>query len=272
MTTISHLHQNLLFGTALVFLLPAITRALPNGLAAERNLTLQLQRGSFTVRRYQARLQPGTTSPKALIVFGSGCGGWTEWESKVCLYLQGEGYEVLGIDFAQYAQNDYDAPTLNHDYRAIVKAGLAPYASHPPPVILGGWSTGAEQAAAVASGSFPPAQLVGLLLISPGSEGGYGAYAVEYVTLDPPADRYFLMAELAPKITNVRVAQWHAGYDPLDSCSWLRTLKAPHREFDYPYAIHDFGDASPDFLRQLSASVAWILAQPPVTVKPSVGK
>ena len=260
--------QNLILGAALLLALPGVLGATASATASP--MVVNLQRGIFSMRRYQAHPLPGAL-PKALIIFGSGCGGWSSFEEKICRRLQMEGYEVLGLDFALYAANDYDAATLERDYHTIVQAGLALYPKRVP-VILGGWSTGAEQAVSVAGDPFPPPELTGLLLISPGSEGGYGSYALAYISLDPPASRYFLLREFAPKITGLRVAQWHAEYDPLDSRSWLKHLKAPYREFDFANAIHDYRDACPDFLAQLSESVTWILNGPTSIAKPSTGK
>jgi hypothetical protein len=221
---------------------------------------LNLSRGNFNVLLYRAKLPDAGASPKALIIFGTGSGGWSYWEEAVACRLQADGYEVLGIDFALYSQHDYDLNILEDDYQTIIQSGLKACGNHPLPVILGGWSTGAEQAVAVAGGPHPPAGLTGLLLVSPGGEGGYGTYATNYIYWNAPASKLFKLADFAPKLDNLRIAQWHAQLDPLDSRAWLASLITPHREFDFDHALHDYRGACDAFLVRLSKSVSWILS------------
>jgi phosphatidylglycerol lysyltransferase len=220
---------------------------------------MDLSRGKFSFFHFFFKPTAARPEPKALVIFGSGAAGWMGWEDKVCDWLQADGCEVLGIDCRKYALSDYNLGILQADTQKMVQAYLAPYGGHPPPVILGGWSTGAEQAIAVAGGSHPPAGLVGLLLIAPGSTGGFGQYATNYLILNAPPDRIFHPVDFAPRFENLRVAQWHAEFDLLDSVAWLKLVPGPHREYDFRNAIHDYRDACDEFLTGLSGSVAWIL-------------
>jgi len=223
-------------------------------------IQLKLSRGNFEVLRYPAKTDSAGASPKALITLGTGSGGWSYWEERVSCKLQADGYEVLGIDFALYAQSDYDLNILQSDYQKIVQYDLKACGNRPLPVIMGGWSTGAEQSVAVAGGPHPPSGLVGLLLVSPGSEGAYGIYATNYTDWNTPAAKVFKLADFAPKLSDLRIAQWHAQLDPLDSRKWLNSLATTHREFDFDEALHDYHGACDNFLAQLSKSVSWILS------------
>jgi pimeloyl-ACP methyl ester carboxylesterase len=169
--------------------------------------------------------------------------------------LQANGYEVAGLDFAFYSQKDYDLKTLANDSLTITQT----YAKDKLPVILAGWSTGAEQVVAAASGLPPMPNLAGLLLVSPGNTGGYGPCATNYIFWNEPASKLFTLTALAPKMPRVRIVQWHAEFDPLDSTAWLTRLRVPYQEHDFPNAIHDFHGACPVFLSQLDASISWIL-------------
>src|SRR5271170_3148793 len=73
------------------------------------------------------------------------------------------------------------------------------------------------------------------------------------------ASKLFNLADFDPGLSRLRIAQWHAQLDPLDSCTWLDSLPAVHREFDFAHAIHDYCGACNDFMAQLSQSVSWIL-------------
>jgi hypothetical protein len=237
--------------------LHAHTKAVP--WPSGEKVRLNLSRGGFDILRYRAELDSKEASPKALIIFGTGSGGWSYWEEGVSRRLQADGFEVLGVDFALYARHDYDLNILENDYQKIVEYGLKACGNRPLPVIMGGWSTGAEQAVAAAGGPHPPAGLVGLLLVSPGSEGAYGTYATNYVNWNTPASKLFKLADFSSKLKPLRIAQWHAQLDPLDSLTWLDSLPATHREFDFAHALHDYRGACGEFLARLSKSVLWIL-------------
>jgi phosphatidylglycerol lysyltransferase len=228
-----------------------------------QNVSVELKRGNFSIRRfhYPNQREPSFKVPKAVILFASGGGGWNEWEEKVCDNLRKDGYEILGVDVHIYAQSDYDLDTLQQDFQTLAQFGLRPYGEHPPPLIIGGWSSGAEQAVAIGGGPHPPTGLVGLLLISPGSWGGYGWYAANDVGPHLMRKGTFDLTDFAPKLTYLRIVQWHAGLDLLDSRSWLNSLKGPHREYDLSYAIHDYDGASDAFLGRLNESLSWVLNQ-----------
>jgi hypothetical protein len=220
--------------------------------------SLPLSRGDFSFFHFFFKPTDTLKTPKALVLFGSGGAGWGGWEDRVGDKLQAEGYEVLGINSEIYAHSDYDINNLQADFQKMAQAYRAPYGAHPPPVILGGWSTGAEQAVAVAGGPHPPDGLVGLLLVSPGSSGAYGRDATDYVLANVPPQKVFQLVGFAPRLVNLRIAQWHAQYDLLDSLTWLSFLKTGHREYDFSNSIHDFRSACDEFLTRLSGSVAWI--------------
>jgi len=226
-----------------------------------QNVPLHFKRGDFVVFHYPAQLDSSAKIPKALILFGGGGGGWSYWEERFCHKLQTEGYEVIGLDFAPYAKTDYNLDILQRDFQTMAEYGLKPYGEHGPPLIVSGWSTGAEQAVAVAGGPRPPGGLVGLLLIAPGSWGGYGWFATADFGPRVVKTSTFDLTDFAPNLTRLRIAQWHAAFDITDSRSWLASLKAPHREYDLANCTHDYGEASDEFLNRLDESVAWILGK-----------
>jgi hypothetical protein len=220
-------------------------------------LTVPLARGDFTVLRFPSA-QPVT---KAIILFGSGDGGWrSDFEERVARGLQQQGYDVIGIDCAASARTDYDLPTLQADFARIAQAAEAPFGTQAPQLIVGGYSMGAEQAIAVAGGPNRPPGLSGLLLISPVSRGRYGLRPLDQVDVPPSGPGTFALADFAGSLGTLRVAQWHGGWDPTDSVAWLSQVRAPHRELVYPEAWHNFRSACPDFLQKLGESAAWVAA------------
>jgi hypothetical protein len=221
--------------------------------------TLALKRGDFTVFRYVPGQAEFAAYPRAVIIFGSGDGGFDGWEDRVCKALQADGYEVLGFDCNVYAKTDYDLDTLQADMNTIAQSSLLRYGS-PPPLILGGWSMGAEQAVPAAGGPHPPAGLTGLLLISPGNRGRYGLRVPDRWDVPPTGPGTFALEDFSHRLDGLRVAQWDGNLDLLDSKTWLASLTATHKEFDFPYGLHDYNGASDDFLTALKQSIAWILS------------
>ena len=219
---------------------------------------LSLRRGVFTVYDFA----PKAGAPRAVIIFGSGDGGWGGWEETVCQTLCNHGYQVIGIDSADYAITDYNLATLQADFGLIADKFLAPYGANPPPLLEGGWSMGAAQAIAIAGGPHPPRDLTGLLLASPLSRGRYGLRISDKLNFLPYGPGTFAVHDFAPAMTHLRIAQWHGSEDTIDSRTWLKDLKDPHREYDLPHAGHNYNAASDAFLRQLLNSVKWILDRP----------
>jgi hypothetical protein len=234
-----------------------------------QEVTLDLKRGGMLILHYPAKHDASRPVPKAVILFESGGGGWCWWEDKLCTRLQKEGYEVVGIDARLYSLSDYDVDILQHDFQTLAQYGMKRYGGSLP-LIIGGWSTGAEQAVAAGGGPHPPDHLAGLLLIAPGSWGGYGWFTAHDYGPRLSKKGTFALADFAPSLTRVRIVQWHADLDMLDSRSWLHSLQGPCREYDLSNSIHDFGGVSDEFLAGLGQSLDWILdphAQPVAPVQ-----
>ena len=221
--------------------------------------SMVLRRGPFTYIDFPSR----RIETRAVIIFGSGDAGWGGWEDAVCRAMAANGYEVIGIDFAPYAKTDYDLDTLQADYTQLAQAARGPFGGHAPPLILSGWSMGAEQAVPVAAGPHPPPGLAGLLLISPGSRGRYGLHSADRLDIPPTGPGTFALEDFSRGLGNLRVLQWHAGLDPLDSTTWLQALSAPHREMDFAGVWHDFDGPSDVFVQEMVRSLDWILSPAP---------
>jgi phosphatidylglycerol lysyltransferase len=222
-------------------------------------VTVQLTRGPFTFLDFPSK----ESQTRAIIMFGSGDGGWSGFEEEIAYALEENGYRVLGIDFASYAETDYDLPTLQADFNRMARKAEQPYGAHPPPVIIGGWSMGAAQAIAAAGGPNPPQRLAGLLLVDPCSRGRYGLRMSDRADILPTGPGTFAAADFARTLDDRRVVQWHAAEDSIDSRAWLQSLTAKHREFDFQNTGHYYSYDREDFLQKLTASVPWILSSVP---------
>lgn len=207
----------------------------------------------------------GKKAPKGIVVLGTGDGGWSYWEENTAKHLAERGYAVAGWDCRKFADTrQFDQPKLVTGFMAAWKAVVARSgASEKAPVWYGGWSTGAEQAAAAAATMERPPNLTGLLLAAPGERGRYGIITSDLLLLTPRGPGSFAMTDLAPKLAGLRVAQFAAGLDPLDHHEWLQSLATPHKLIELPGKLHDMGGAGPDFQKALDDAMTWTLSPDP---------
>ena len=257
MTSRTILHGILSAGLIAAFIFPAMADTVQ---PAPVDVTLRLKRGDFIIHRFVPGDPKFAAHPLAVIIFGSGDGGFGGWEERICGPLQFAGYEMLGFDCKLYAITDYDLDTLQADFNTIAQSSLSRYGDHPPPLILGGWSMGAEQAVPAAGGPHPPQGLVGLMLLSPGERGRYGLRAIDGLDIAPTGPGTFALKDFAHSLDNVRVAHWNGAVDLPGSKNWLSSLIAPHKAFEFPYSTHYYHGFSDDFLKLLEKSITWILS------------
>ncbi len=71
----------------------------------------------------------------------------------------------------------------------------------------------------------------------------------------------FALAELAPALQGLCIAQFSAGLDPLDDVKWLDALgpKTPHQLVRIPGVPHDMGGAGPRFLAEFDMAIQWMM-------------
>ncbi len=197
---------------------------------------------------------------KALVVFGTGDGGWSYFEDRIARALSAEGYAVVGWDCRAYAKlGPYTQEDIAADVNAAIKKGRSFLRSEDGPIVLGGWSTGAEQMIAVAASPHRPKETTGLLILAPGERGRYGITMTDLLGLTPRGANTFALADMAKHLEDLRVVQFHGEKDNLDQTDWLKKLSAPHQLEVYPNAGHDFDGASPAFLEQLCQKMTWLI-------------
>lgn len=261
--SLSSFAKSVIFGLALLGLGAA------SAVGADQPTTaFSLSRGSYAARFYAPAKN---TAPRALVVFGSGDGGWSYWEERVCRHLAERHFAVAGVDFNAYAGADYTPEILREDYRRLA-AELR--RRHPgteeTPVVYGGWSMGAEQAfpaASVPAGRAP--RLRGLLLVAPGGRGRYGLRLRDRMAISPHGPGTFGLRELAPHCSDLRFAVFHAGLDLLDDLKWSEKLPLDLRLWTVPRAFHDFAGAGDEFLGLVDEAMRWLLVPPAPASAPS---
>lgn len=219
-------------------------------------LPLTLSQGSFQILYFN-----GPGKPSGIVILGTGDGGWSYWEENTARHLIKNGYAVGGWDCRKFADSRiYDQSGLAAGFKAAVEAvKVRAEADDDVPVWYGGWSTGAEQSvAAAALETERPDNLTGLLLAAPGERGRYGITAPDLLGATPTGPNSFALADLAPGLTGLSVAQFVAGLDPMDDVKWLDKLGSiPHKQFLLPGLLHDMGGAGPKFLATVDEAMTW---------------
>ena len=224
-------------------------------------LPLQLSSGHFETRYYAAK------HAKGIIIVATGDGGWSgQWEEPVALHAAAAGFAVGGWDCRKFADTrSFDHTQLVEAFNAAV-AAVRERAKLPAdcPVWFAGWSTGAEWAVAAATSIDRENHLVGILAAAPGERSRYGISKSDLLGAKPEGLGTYALAELAPAIRGVRIAQFAGELDPLDDTRWLTSLPngTPHKLVVIPGAPHDMDRAGNRFLSEFDMAIQWMLDTP----------
>ena len=221
-------------------------------------LPLALTSGPFQTNYYAA------DDPKGILIVATGDGGWSQqWEEPVALHAAAVGYAVGGWDCRKFADSRrFNQAQLAAAFNAAVeavrqRAGLA----EDCPVWFTGWSTGAEWAVAAAATPERHPHLIGILAAAPGERSRYGISSSDLLGLPSTGPDSFALVDLAPALQGVRIVQFSAGLDPLDSATWLDALgpQSPHKLIRIPGVPHDMGQAGARFLAELDMAIQWMM-------------
>jgi phosphatidylglycerol lysyltransferase len=226
--------------------------------------TVELSHARVIVRLYEPE-----ETPRAIMVFGSGDGGWSAWEDSIAHWLVESGVYVVGLDLREYAEKDYNQELLGRDMARLAQEGVARCNGADSPIIYAGWSMGAVQAIAAAASNERPGRLAGVIMLSADDRGRYGLRKGDELGLTPRGAGTFGLEEFTSAVADLRVAQFHGGADFMASTAWIRTLKSKHALYVVPGANHGFDGPDDRFKTWLLLGVNWVLgdetaATPPI--------
>ena len=226
--------------------------------ATGEHLPLDLKCGPFEELYYCQ-----SDDPKGIIILGSGDGGWSYWEERLATHAAAEGYAVGGWDCRKFADSrKFKQADLVEGFRkATAAVRLKSDADDDCPVWFTGWSTGAEWAIAAAASPDREPELIGLLPAAPGDRSRYGITQSDLLGLPSLGPDSFALADLAPDLGGLCVAQFAAGLDPMDDITWLDKLgpNSPHIVVRIPKVLHDMGKAGDRFLSRFDQALQWTL-------------
>ncbi len=242
-----------------VFLIAALTCGLAKGQDGNdlepKNVDVQLVRGKATFRLYPSQLE----QPRAILVFGSGDGGWSDWEDVVCQWLSETGVICAGVNLREYSATDFSQQMLGTDMATISIAAMKESKHTDLPLIYGGWSMGAVQCVPAAAWKGHPKELSGVLMLSADSRGRWGLRSSDEMGLTPTGPGTYSLGEFTKGMAGLRVAQFHGTTDFMASTAWIRNLKTPHMLYLVPGANHGFDGPAPSFQERLLRGMDWVL-------------
>ncbi|HZR80480.1 MAG TPA: AcvB/VirJ family lysyl-phosphatidylglycerol hydrolase [Candidatus Binatia bacterium] len=119
------------------------------------------------------------SAPRALVVFLSGDGGWAWLDDSVAHELAGRGIATIGWSSLKYFYAEREPVEVARDVDRVVAVA----SSSGLPVVLGGYSFGAEIAAVVVADwkARERARLAGVLLIAPGESASFQINPLDWV-------------------------------------------------------------------------------------------
>lgn len=198
--------------------------------------------------------------PRPLVLLVSGEGGWRSFDTLLARFLIEDGYWVGGVDAMHYfwkAQDDRQA--LAADMRAYA-AALARAAGREAdaPLLLMGYSFGADIAPWVAGAGGWAGRIRGLVMIGPDESGSLEFRISELLGLRPDSHT-FPVAEALRSTAGIPTLFVHGAQDS-DSAAPLLIEGAsePKKLLIVPGAGHHFAHHTDELQAALVEGLAWL--------------
>ena len=163
-----------------------------------------------------------------LVLFSSGDGGWSPFCADIAAHIAANGITVVGIDVKNYlvsfatSQKPITAEDLTRDYDTMAHVAMAqPGIDVKVPVVLAGWSLGADYSviAATQSGfSVPVSRVVAISLPLYGERAWKPTDSIIYFTHGTPNEKLFDARDYLKKLKETPIVFLNATND--DSASF----------------------------------------------------
>jgi pimeloyl-ACP methyl ester carboxylesterase len=190
------------------------------------------------------------------LIFSSGDGGWRDFEQKNGEWLSQNGSWVLGIDMVKYIERPLSEENIIEDYRQF----FAVFRNSVPnnkdrPIILIGYSFGAELIVPLLTHLTPDDRIAGLALISPGERGSFKIRLAE----SSGSDISFLLADYLPKLAGLPIFFLHGELDRIGATPKLyESSKEPKRLSIIKGTGHLFSSGTQGYFNSLQEGISWI--------------
>ena len=214
-------------------------------------------RGDYSIQVYA----PATDRRFPLLLLMSGEGGWRNFDQRLAGYFQEQGFWVGGIDCLKYfwkAQDDRKA--LAADMRAYAKAlALAAGRAEDAPLVLAGFSFGADLAPWIAGGDGWGSRIAGLIMLGPDDVGSLQFRVLEVFGFEEH-EHIFQVSEALASARGIPLLFIHGGADVHSSAPHLADAAPPPKKIlTVPDSDHHFNGHEDDLQKVLAQGVEWLL-------------
>lgn len=203
----------------------------------------------------------GSAAAKPVVLFTSGEGGWRRFDDVIAGYLAGLGYWVGGVDAMDYFwQPQDDRQALANDFRACDSA-LAKAAGRgvDGPLVLGGFSFGADLAPWLAGAGGWGNRVRGLLMIGP-DETGSLAFRLSEILGFESKEHVYSVAEALRGLPRTPVAFIHGEKDGGSAAQSLHERAGdPRKLIVIAGADHHYSGHEERLRAALGDAMAWIV-------------
>lgn len=232
---------------------------------ASSTVSVATSRGAFDMVVFAPKDSASADRAKPLVFLASGEGGWRKFDDLIAGCLSDAGYWVGGLDVMGYfwkAQDDREA--LASDARAYASA-LAKAAGRPEgtPIVLAGFSFGADLSPWIAGAGGWGKRVAGLLMIGP-DETGSLEFRVSEILGFSAKDHIFKVSDALATAAGVPVLFIHGEKDHDSAAPALHAgASEPKKILIVPDAGHHFSGKEDLFRSALVEGMAWIALQHP---------
>ena len=205
-----------------------------------------------------------------LVLFTSGDGGWSPFCADIAAHIAASGVTVVGIDVKSYlvnfasSQKPITAEDLTRDYETIARLSLAQHGIDvKAPVVLAGWSLGADYSVIVASEpgfSVPVSRIVAISLPLYGERAWRPADSIIYFTHGTPNEKVFDVRQYLRKLNEIPIVFLNAindTYAPFHEGQALyQATPGAKRFFSVKASGHHFEGGEQEFYQDLDLGLS----------------
>ena len=214
--------------------------------------------------------QQENAGKQPLLVFSSGDGGWSPFCADIAAHIAATGITVVGIDVKTYLvtfaspQKPVTAEDLTRDYDTIARAAIAqPGVDGKLPVVLAGWSLGADYSVVVAAQaefSVPVSRIVAISLPLYGERAWRATDSIIYFTHGVPNEKLFDARDYLKKLKETPIVFVNATNDDSASFREAQTLyeatPGAKRLFAVKAKGHHFEGGENEFYQDLDQGIS----------------
>jgi len=214
--------------------------------------------------------QQENATKQPLVLFTSGDGGWSPFCADMAAHIAATGATVVGIDAKDYLvkfatpQNPVSPDDLTRDYDAMARVAMArPGVDKKAPLVLAGWSLGADYSVLVASQpefTYQVSRVVAISLPIYGELAWRPADAVIYFTHKTPHEKVFDAHEYLKQLNQTPIVFLNATDDstaPLrETQSLYEATPGSKRLYTVKASGHHFEGGEQEFYRDLDQGLS----------------